>query len=410
MDKLRIHQNKIIIPACIVAVILFSLASYNLGFTSGLSQTKNIEITGLKNAENPDVVQEDFSTFWEAWATLKAKHINGATTSERTLLEGAIQGIAGSFDDSYTTYFNVQESKKFNEDVRGTFGGIGAEIGIKSEQLIVVAPLKDTPAERAGLKPKDNILEVDGKSTGGMRVEEAVKLIRGEPGTKVILTIFRDGWDKSREIPIIREVIQVPTLKSEIGEDGIWRVDLYSFNRNSETLFAKAVSDALAKGAKGMILDLRNNPGGYLDVAVRLAGWFLERGDVVVRERFASGKEDELKTYGNERLKDFPVVVIINEGSASASEILAGALRDNRDIKLVGAKSFGKGTVQELVSLEDGSMLKITIANWLLPKGLLIDKNGIEPDYKVEVKDEDLENDIDAQFNKAKEVLRSQIR
>ena len=409
MDKFYGLRSKILAGGVLVAILIFSGSSYYLGFNKGRAETRNINISGLNGGETPSGVNANFNIFWQAWSELKAKHINGKTTEERKFVEGAIKGIAGSLDDPYTTYFNPADSKKFGDDVKGSFGGIGAEIGIRNEQLIIVAPLKATPAERAELKPKDKILEIDGTSTFNLQVDEAVKLIRGEPGNKVTLTILRESWDKSKKIEIIREVIRVPTLDSELSVDRILRINLYAFNENTRNLFDKAVSDGLRGGANGMILDLRNNPGGYLDVAVDLAGWFLKRGDVVVREKFSSGAEDVITANGNEKLKDFPVVIIMNDGSASASEILAGALRDNRGVKLVGVKSFGKGTVQELVRLSDGSTLKITIANWLLPGGLLIDKNGIEPDYMVENSDEDLKKDIDAQFDKAKEILKQEL-
>lgn len=406
MDKKKVSLTNILIPVLAVAAFFLPLASYEVGLQNGRLETKNIVITGLKNAETPEDIKEDFTIFWEAWNTLKTKHVNAEHVSDRIFIEGAIEGLAGALGDPYTTYFNQSDSQKFNEDVKGAFGGIGAEIGLRNDQLIIIAPLKDTPAERAELKAKDRILAIDGKSTSGLTVEGAVKLIRGTPGTVVTLTIFRDDWERSREIEITREVIKIPTLEYEV-EGQTLIVNLYSFNENSESLFAGAIQAGLRQGAKSLVLDLRNNPGGYLDVAIRLAGWFLDRGSVVVKEKFASGEEELLRTYGNARLVDMPVVILINGGSASASEILAGALRDGRGIKLVGEKSFGKGTVQELVELSDGSLLKITIANWLTPKGTVIDKNGLEPDYKVEISDEDVEAEKDPQLDKAKELLKS---
>ncbi len=402
----------------VALTILLAFGAYYIGFQYGFSQTRNIKIEGLSNAQTPDNISTDFSIFWEAWDELKAKQINGKDIKERTMLEGAISGLAGSFDDPYTVYFNPADSKSFNDEVRGDFGGVGMEIGLKDEQLVVVSPLKDTPAEAAGIQPKDMILKINGTDTRGMSVEDAVRQIRGEVGTKVILNIFRTGWREPRDVEITRSIIQVPTLDYEIKNTAkaleaprnILYVHLYGFNAHSEELFAKAVIDGLNKDIKGVVMDLRNDPGGYLDVAVNMAGWFIERGDVVVRQEFATGPETVTVARGNEALLDLPVVVLINSGSASASEILAGALRDNRKAKLVGEKSFGKGSVQEVDSLSDGSTLKITIAHWLTPNGTVIDKNGLEPDYKVKITEEDFENDKDPQLDRALEVIAQEIK
>jgi len=220
---------------------------------------------------------------------------------------------------------------------------------------------------------------------------------------------MRDGWDSSKKFEITREIINVPTVDWSMKNGDVIYLQLYNFNAQAESLFYNAMLNGLMKGGKGLVLDLRNNPGGYLDEAVNLAGWFVDRGSVVVKERYADGHEQVLRTNGNQALKGFPVVVLVNEGSASASEILAGALRVDRGIKLVGVKTFGKGTVQEVDSLKDGSTLKITTANWLLPDGTLIDKNGLNPDYEVKLTDDDIKAKRDPQLDKALEVLRAEI-
>ncbi len=404
------HQKHVLGVGAVLAGVVVIASVFSAGFSIGQAQTKNINIVGLENGTTPAGVSADFSVFWQAWDLLKSRQLHSKDTSSTELVGGAIKGLAGSFDDPYTVYFSPADSKTFNEEVVGNFGGIGAEIGIKNEQLIIVAPLKGSPAEKAGLKPKDQILEINGKGTTGLTVEDAVKLIRGDVGTKVTLTIFRSSWDKPKKIEIVRDNIKLPTVDSKIDSNGFLHLSLYQFNANAESAFQKAILDGLNQGAKGLILDLRNNPGGYLDVAVNLAGWFLDKGSVVVKQRDASGNITPLKAYGNESLKNFPTVVLINEGSASASEILAGALRDDRHIKLIGEKSFGKGTVQELDPLKDGSTLKITIANWLTPTGQLIDKTGITPDYVVALDDLKFAKDgTDTQLVKADEVLKSQI-
>ena len=255
----------------------------------------------------------------------------------------------------------------------------------------------------------DKILKIGDKSTDGLRVDEAVKLISGLKGTTVILTVLRQNWDKPKEIPIIRDTIQIPTLDWEIKDDNIAYFRLYNFYEQAPLLFYQAVVKTSLSAPKGIILDLRNNPGGYLEASVNLAGWFLEKGEIVVSEKFRSGEKQDFKSYGSGFLKDLPIVVLINEGSASASEILAGALRDNRGVKLIGKKSFGKGTVQELQTLKDGSMVKITVAYWLLPKGHQIEKNGLVPDYEVDLTEEDIKAEKDPQLEKAIEVLKQDL-
>ena len=378
------------------------------GFEYGLTQTRNIVITGASgmDAKNPDA---DFSVFWEAWQTLKDNHIDGKKIGNQNLVYGAIKGLIGAFDDPYTEFFNPEDSKKFEEDLNGSFGGVGMEIGIRNEQLIVVAPLKNTPAERAGLLPGDKILEIDGEDTRGLNVQAAGKKIRGEPGTVVKLQVIRESWNASREFAVTREVIIVPTLDMEIKDGNIAYIQLYNFNENANSFFYRAIMQASEKNAEGIVLDLRNNPGGYLEVAVDLAGWFVERGAVVVSEENSSGERKPMTARGNGALTGISTVVLINEGSASASEILAGALRDLRGVKLIGEKSFGKGTVQQIIRLKDDSTLKTTIAHWVLPNGTIIDKNGLEPDIKVERTEKDIEAKRDPQLDRALAEIKKEI-
>jgi len=241
-----------------------------------------------------------------------------------------------------------------------------------------------------------------------LTIDEAVNLIRGEKGTEVILTIYRQDWENTREIKIIRGIIEIPSLKWEIKDDNIAYLQLYQFSEKANFDFREAAIEILASPCKKIILDLRNNPGGYLEVAQNIAGWFLEKEKIVVIEDFGGKQEQQIyKANGTASLAEYPIVILINQGSASASEILAGALRDNRDILLVGEKSFGKGSVQELKMLKGDSSLKVTIAKWLTPKGESITDKGLEPDVEVEITEEDYTEERDPQLDKAIEIIKS---
>jgi len=312
-----------------------------------------------------------------------------------------------SLEDPYTVFLNPEEAKRFQEETAGIFEGVGMEIGKKEGELIIIAPLEETPAQKAGILPGDKIVKIGEKLTADLTLEEAVNLIRGPRGTEVSLTIFREDWDAPKEIKITRNIIKIPSLKWELREEEIIYIKLYQFYGKASDDFKEAAIEILNSPAKKIVLDLRNNPGGYLEVAKDIAGWFLERGEVVVIEDFGEGKEKkEYKAEGNAWFSNYPMVILINQGSASGSEILAGALRDQRQILLVGQRSFGKGAIQEISELSEGSSLKITIAKWLTPKGELITDVGLEPDIKVEMTAEDYEQDKDPQLDKAIEIIK----
>jgi carboxyl-terminal processing protease len=350
----------------------------------------------------------NFSLFWESYYKIKEKFVDNNKIDTQEIIYGAISGMVKSLDDPYTVFFSPKDTKRFTEDVKGVFEGVGMEIGIRKGQLQVIAPLEGTPAQKAGLLAGDKILKVDDNSTAEITIEEAVDLIRGPRGTDVVLTIYREDWQESKEITITRGVIEVPSLRWELLEnDSIVYLKLYQFSQKAGFDFRKAVFEILDTPPKKIIIDLRNNPGGYLEIAQEIAGWFLEKGELVVVEEFGDGSKIEYKANGNPAFLDYKVVVLINEGSASGSEILAGALRDNRNIPLIGEKSFGKGSVQELVELREGSSLKITVAKWLTPDGHLITEIGLEPDIEVKMTIEDYKEDRDPQLYKAIEVLQS---
>jgi len=406
---LKFSKKVAIAASIIIVVVLIGASTFYAGFKLGEQRPKNLIITGVSNLQPEQQVTIDFSVFWEAWSKLKNEHVKGEEIGDQKFLYGAISGITDSFGDPNTIFLEPEDSKKFEEDVTGAFGGIGAEIGIRNDQLVIIAPLEKSPAEKAGLRAGDKILEVDGDSTAGININDAVKKIRGEIGTEVVLTILRDGEDVSKKVTIVRANIIVPTLELEILDDNIVLLQLFSFNQNAPVLFYRAALTTLLGNARGMVLDLRNNPGGFLEVANNLAGWFLEKGDIIVTERFRNGDEIIFRANGNSALKGLPLVILINKGSASASEILAGALRDHYGVKLVGEQSFGKGTVQELFSLKDDSRLKVTVANWLLPGGDTIEENGLKPDVEVKLTEEDIDAGKDPQLEKALEILKEEI-
>lgn len=388
-------------------VIAAIVGSFGTGFSLGKIQGRQIPIEGIINLEEGKPVGADFSLFWVAWNSVQEKFVDRDLLNHEDLIFGAIAGMVQALGDPYTVFMNPGDTKRFLEDVSGFFEGVGMEIGIRSEQLQVVAPLERTPAKRAGLRARDKILKIDDTFTRSLNIDEAVSLIRGPKGTLVTLSILRDGWDGPRDFEIKRAVIEVPSLEWEMKEENIAYVRLFQFSEKAERDFQKAVSEFIAQGAERLVLDLRNNPGGFLEVAQGLAGWFLERDSVVTIEDFGNGLEEKVyKTRGNALLIEYPTVVLINEGSASASEILAGALRDNRGIQLIGEQSFGKGSIQELDRLRDGSSLKVTVAHWLTPNRVLIQEKGLVPDVVVELSDEDFEKELDPQLEKAIEIVR----
>ncbi|MCL4437628.1 S41 family peptidase, partial [Patescibacteria group bacterium] len=382
----------------IVIIIAAVSAGFYLGWRAGRRVPLNIQVEGVGSVANQASTTADFGIFWQTWQLINSDYLNNAQISDQTKIYGAVNGLVNSLGDPYSEFFNPSDSQKFQEDVQGSFSGIGAQLSVKNGQIIIVSPLKDSPAQKAGLKSGDQILQINGTSTANMNINDAVELIRGESGTTVTLTILRSGWDKPQDFKIVRANIDVPTLDYSMKDGNIAYVHLYAFNENTDLLFYQAMVKALTGGAKGLVLDLRDNPGGYLQTAVDMSGWFLKRGSVVVTEA-GRGLNDVYRANGNEALVNFPTVVIINGGSASAAEILSGALHDNRGIKLVGEQSFGKGTVQELVPLSGGSSIKLTIAHWILPNGQILEGHGLMPDVAVPLTDNDIKNNQDPQFD-----------
>jgi carboxyl-terminal processing protease len=346
--------------------------------------------------------QLNYSSVNDVYDSLKANY-NGKLT-ESQILDGLKHGVAEATKDPYTEYFTAKEAKDFTDGINSTFSGIGAELGEDADKNVeVVSPIAGFPAEKAGLKAKDIIISVDGTSTQGMSVNEVVTKVRGKQGTTVKLEVIRNKKDPLT-FSIVRETIQVPSVKTKILDDNIGYLQITSFADDTGDLAKKAAEDFKKQGVKGVILDLRNDPGGYLDASVDVSSLWVAKGKTIVEERGTDGNEKEIAKGGN-ILADIPTVVLINAGSASASEIAAGALHDNKEAYIIGEKSYGKGVVQQLINFPDGSQLKVTVASWYRPNGQNINHKGISPDKTVKISDEDAKAGTDTQLNAATAYL-----
>ncbi|MDQ2933178.1 MAG: S41 family peptidase [bacterium] len=388
-------------------LLLIGIPAIIIAFFIGLYVGEGSQDARNTMDEAPITVAE-FAPFWKAWKLLDENFVDTASTTKDAKVWGAIQGLAASYGDPYTVFFPPVESKMFEEDISGNFEGVGMEIGIKEKQLQVITPIKNSPAERAGVRSGDIILKIDDKTAIDLGVDAAVKLIRGEKGTQVKITFLTPGSSKPVERTIIRDIIDIPTLDTSTEPGGIFVIKLYSFTATSANLFKNALRDYALSGNSKIILDLRGNPGGYLDAAWDMASFFLPAGKTVIIEDF--GADEEQKIYKSKGYNVFKgnnpqMIILVDGGSASASEILAGALQEHGVAKLVGTKTFGKGSVQQLLKLTSDTSLKVTIARWLTPNGHNLSHDGLEPDYKVEVTEKDIEAKKDVQMLKAIELL-----
>lgn len=391
----------------LLLLIVFYQFGYSMGRKGFVLQPKEFKVVN----QNDQAVNVDYQLLWDALEVVDSKYIDNPVDKQK-ILYGAIKGAVESTGDPYTTFFEPKDLQSFRTDLAGSFDGIGAEVGKKANNIVIIAPLEGSPAQKAGLKPQDIILEVNQEAISGWTVEQAVQKIRGKKGTPVTLTMYREGQEKPFEVTIVRDKIEVKSVKWEIKDvtkNNVTRrvavITLSRFGDDTTALFTKAVNDVLTRGAQGIVLDVRNNPGGYLQTSVDLASYWLEQGKIVVSEARNKGVPEEYLADGNNRLAGIKTVVIINGGSASASEILAGALHDHKVATLIGEKSFGKGSVQELVDLSGGAAVKVTVAKWITPAGKNLNKEGLVPDIEVKISEEEAKAGTDTQMEKALEEI-----
>ncbi len=410
-QKLKKHSSRILI---VFVALFFSAIFFIFGFSIGKGQHATsvpFDFAVIDNKNSNDEV--DFALFWDVWDIVKEKYVDHDSLKAQDMINGAINGMLSATGDPYTVFLDEEKFNELNEELNGSFEGIGAEVGIKDNILTVIAPLEDSPAQKAGLRAGDKIIEIEGQPTGELTIDEAVKKMRGPKGTELHLKIFRmtDENTDTEDIVVVRDTIHIDSVRVEFLDNDIAHIKLMQFGEDTIQEFNRVIAQIKSHKSKGIILDLRNDPGGILHTAVVIASKFLPNHAVVVMEEDANDKRTSLYTTGAHPFIDMPIVVLLNEGSASASEILAGALRDNRsDVTIVGKQSFGKGSVQELIPTSAATAAKITVAKWLTPNGEQINKKGIKPDIEVEYTSEDYKNDVDPQLDKAIETILKKIK
>lgn len=389
----------------IIAIVLIFIIGIFIGVTIERNFVTIQFIPAVRLFSTPQDIGAnfDYNLFWSVWSSVKQRHVT-QPVSDKDLFYGAVKGLVRGLADPYSVFLEPDLAQRFLQDMSGSFEGVGIEIGIKDNRLTVIAPLPDTPAYRAGIRAGDKIFSIDGKDTMDMSLDEVVHLIRGPKGTPVILTIWRESDSIPQDIEIIRDTIEIKTVSWELKGNNIGYIKVSHFSEETLRDFENIVTVVVRSSPNGLIIDLRNNPGGYLDTSVEMAGYWIGK-DTATLSRDAEGNEVKYKSSGRGELSHLDTIVLVNQGSASASEILAGALQDYKEGTVLGQQTFGKGSVQELESYGDGSALKLTIAKWYTPLGRSIDDQGIIPDIEVEMTNEDYELSRDPQLDRALEIL-----
>ncbi len=389
------------LPVFFVTLVVFG-AGFLLGDSLGVDLVDEVRLEYYtpNNLTKKGFDDYNFDPFWKSLALINQKFMSSEddfSISREDLIYGAIEGMVNVLGDPYTVFLKPELRENFNESMSGNFSGVGMEVGLRDDILTVISPLKNTPADKAGIMSGDKIIKIDDESTEGMDITTAVGKIRGESGTPVLITVLREGSTVPTEIEIIREVIDIPTLEHELTEDNIFIISLYNFGSSSAAEFRNALRTFENSGSDKLILDLRSNPGGYLDAAVDMSSRFLETGKVVLQEDFGNNEIKQVRSRGGAIIHpNLKMVILVNKGSASASEILAGALQEHGVATLVGTQTFGKGSVQEVIDIDKKTSLKVTIAKWLTPNGISISDGGLTPEIIVEeIPDSDKPSDYD---------------
>jgi len=402
------------VRAAVLATLLVAVVGFGAGFFAGHSSLAQGSI--LTESSIPAGV--DYSAVWKAWNILNDNFVPAAVSTTTPIatttaalnqqkVYGMISGLAASLNDPYTFYLPPVQNTQFASDMSGAFSGVGMEIDVKDGVLTVISPLKGTPSEKAGMKSGDLVLKIDGISTQGMDVTNAVKRIRGPKGTVVALSVLRSGWDAPHEIKITRDVINVPIVTTTARKDGVFVIAVTAFTATAPDLFRNALREFIKSGDSKLVLDLRGNPGGYLDGAVNIGSWFLPSGAVIVTEDYAGHAANVIhRSLGYDIFnKNLKMVILVDKGSASASEILADALRIHGVAKMVGTNTFGKGVVQELFPITSDTSLKVTVARWLGPDGTQIPHDGLIPDVMSTTSEALIKAHKDVQMEKAVSIL-----
>lgn len=374
-----------ILSGLIIAVLLFG-SGYKLGELQTKTEVTNKKLVNtFTNAQVNNKYKIDFDLYWDILEKLDTKYVDKSKLDPQKLFYGSLKGLVAALDDPYSFFLTPEDNKNSKDDLSGRFEGIGAQLGLKNNSIVVIAPLKNSPAEKAGVRAGDYILKVDGKSTSNWTLIQAVSKIRGKQGTPVKLALFREP-QKEFEVTITRQQIHVDSVELTY-EDGTAIIKVNQFGETTNEEWDRAVEQVAQRysdgSVNGLLVDMRDNPGGFLDSAVYLASDFIKQGEIIVKQESTNEAERTYRSSRTPRLPAIPLVILINKGSASASEIFSGAMRDYKRATLVGEKSFGKGSVQEALDLQDGTGLHVTIAKWILPKGEWINGKGIEPDITV---------------------------
>ena len=406
----RMQKNTVRVAVGGLWIVIFAVIFYighHVGYQSGLASSSN-----FPGADTSVVTEAQFAPFWQVWQILDQKYVAASSTSAQTKIYGAMQGLAASYGDPYTVFFPPEENSDFQDQIQGDFEGVGMEIDVKSGELVVVAPLKGSPAEKAGVHAGDIITKIDATSTTNMTADDAASIIRGPKGTVVTLTIVRAGEAQPLVIPVTRDIINIPTVTTNqigTGPSSIFVITLSTFTADSPQLFQGALRSFVESGSHKLILDLRGDPGGYLEAAWDIASWFLPVGDVVVTEDYGGKQPSQVfKSKGYDIFNNnLQMAILVDGGTASAAEILSGALSQHGVATLIGTKTFGKGSVQELIPITSNTSLKVTVARWLTPNGTNLSHNGLDPDINVPITDADIASGTDPQMLKAESFLQA---